>query len=527
MTEDRSHLPKLLKLTNSGRFGKWLRSSVIEPFYYRSDRVAWRNWEASYDVRELGEGDRSKLTWVLQEYFIPVENFDAFVPKMRAIFDEYDVDVVNVSIRHALPDPDSYLSWARNEVFAFVVYYSQGTTDEDKAKVGVWTRKMTDAILSENGAYYLPYQPHATGAQFRAAYPNSDKYFAVKREVDPDYRFQNKLWQKYYPTDKSEIREYLAGLDGYKKGEEQTLLSLPEWYLVFNPNEYADFLERGNNPSDFPWFASIDEYWAMFDRVNSLTDGLYPNNSEYQTVLWVIGVSTTAEFVAKSAYENTIGRFTRWTASADTPEDLLIQQAHRAYGKLIYTEAWYKFPFWDYTARIWSDTPFFGKNFIRKLERKLMFTLEFGFKAAYAKLIGFGSQTAFEASDGLVTMHIVADAASLAEVDPRITLLRDFGDGDLVVTLPRWGGFTEIVPKLAAAGAQFVEISGNDEIVITGVRPQDSNREPDKARTLFDSMVISPAYMQRSVYLVRVTDLSDALNSLERNNIELEHVFDF
>ena len=113
--DDYFMLPKLLKLTNSGRFGKWLRSSVIEPFYYRSDRVAWRNWEASYDVRELGEGDRSKLTWVLQEYFIPVENFDAFVPKMRAIFDEYDVDVVNVSIRHALPDPDSYLSWARND----------------------------------------------------------------------------------------------------------------------------------------------------------------------------------------------------------------------------------------------------------------------------------------------------------------------------------------------------------------------------------------------------------------------------
>ena len=157
----------------------------------------------------------------------------------------------------------------------------------------------------------------------------------------------------------------------------------------------------------------------------------------------------------------------------------------------------------------------------------MMFTMEFGFKASYAKLIGFGSQTAFEASDGLVTMHIVVDAATLADVDPRINVLRDFGDGDLVVTLPRWGGFTEIVPKLAAAGAQFVEISGNDEIVMTGVRPEDSSLAPAKARTLFDSMVISPANKKRSVYLVRVADLSDALNSLEQNNIELEHVFDF
>ncbi len=520
-------LPKLVSFTSTGSFGKWMRSAVIDPVYYSSDRVAWRNWEASYDVRELGEGDRSKKTWVLQEYFIPVERFEDFVPKMRAIFRKHDVDVVNVSIRHALPDPGSYLAWARDEVFAFVVYYSQGTTDKDREQVGIWTREMIDAIIAENGSYYLPYQPHATMAQFRAAYPNADKYFFVKYVVDPDNRFQNKLWEKYYPTNKSQIHEYLESLDRYKKGEEQTFLTLPEWYLVFNPNEYADFLERGNNPSDFPFISTIDEYWSLYDRVNVLTDGLYPQNSEYQTVLWVIGVSTSAELIAKGAYENTIGRFTRWTASADTPEDLLIQEAHRAYGDLIYTEAWYKFPFWSYAARIWTDTPFFGANFIRKLERKLMFTVEFGFKSLYAKAIGFGAKTAYEASDGLVTMHVIADVANLPEIDPRINVLRDFGDGDLVITLPRWGGFTQIVPKLAAAGAQFVEISGNDEILVTTVEDQSIEMQPDKARFLFNSMVISPENRKRSVYVVRVENLSEALKSLGPKNIELEHVFDF
>lgn len=520
-------LPKLINFTNTGSFGKWFRSAIIDPVYYSSDRVVWRNWEASYDVRELGEGDRSETTWVLQEYFIPVDHFDGFVPKMRAIFQEYDVDVVNVSIRHALPDPGSYLAWARDEVYAFVVYHSQGTTNEDKEKVATWTRAMIDAILSENGSYYLPYQPHATTAQFRAAYPDADKYFAVKGDVDPDNRFQNKLWEKYYPTEKSRIREYLDDLEGYKKGEEQTLLTLPEWYLVFNPNEYAEFLEGGKNPSDFPFFSSIDEYWTLYDRVNVLTDGLYPKNSEYQVMLWVIGVSTTAEFVAKGAYENTIGRFTRWTASEDTPEDLLIQEAHRAYGDLIYYEPWYKFPFWDYVGRAWGDTPFFGENFIRKLERKLLLTMEFGFKAVYAKLIGFGAQTAYEASDGLVTMHINASDVDLGGIDPRIRVLRDFGSGDLVVTLPRWGGFTEIVPKLAAAGVEFVEISGNNEIVMTTVEDKTVLVEPDEAKFLFNSTVISPVNKKRSAYLVQIGDLKEALNSLGGKNIELEHVFDF
>ena len=520
-------LPKMVKFSNSSSFGKWVRSSIIDPIYYSSDRVAWRNWEASYDVRELGEEDRSQMTWVLQEYFIPVENFDTFVPKMRAIFQEYDVDVVNVSIRHALPDPGSYLAWARSEVFAFVIYHSQGTTNEDQEEVATWTRAMTDAIISENGAYYLPYQPHATVRQFRAAYPNADKYFAVKRAVDPNNRFQNKLWEKYYPTKQSQIREYLDGLDGYKKGEEQTFLTLPEWYLVFNPIEYADFLERDNNPSDFPFFGSIDEYWTLYDRIDVVTNGLYPRNSEYQMMLWIIGVSTTAEFVAKGAYEGTIGRFTRWTASEETPEDLLMRQAHRAYAVLLDTEPWYKFQFSSYAGRIWSDTPFFGKNFIRKLERKLLFSFEFGFKAFYAKLIAYGAQATTEASDGLVTMHVVADVDTLPAIDSRIRVLRDFGDGDLIVTLPRWGGFTDIMPKLAAAGVEFVEISGNDEILITTIEDQDLELTPDKARFLFNSMVISPSGKKRSVYVVRIEDVKEALNSLERNRIELEHVFDF
>lgn len=520
-------LPKLVKFANSSGFGKWSRKTIMEPLYYSFDRVAWRNWEASYDIRELGEGDRSDKTWVLQEYFIPVENFDSFVPKMRDIFNKHEVDVVNVSIRHALPDPDSYLSWARNEVFAFVVYHSQGTTAADRQQVGVWTREMIDAIISENGAYYLPYQPHATLSQFHAAYPSAEQYFNVKRAVDPENRFQNKFLEKYYPTKRLAVREYLDSLEGYRKGEEQTFLTVPEWYLVFNPNEYADFLKRGNNPSAFPFWKSIDEYWTLYDRVNALSEGLYPENSQYQLMLWVIGVSTTAEFVAKGFYENTIGRLTRWTASEDTPEDLLIQEAHAAYGELIYYEPWYVFPFADYAGRIWTDTPFFGGNFIRKIERKMMFTAEFAFKALYAKAIGFGSQATYGPSQGIVTMHVVGDAQSLSGVDSRLEVLQDFGDGHLVVTAPRWGGFTEVMPKLVEAGVRFIEINGNDEIVFTTVEPNDQDAVPAHARLLFNSMVISPAGLKRSAYIVRIEHLAESLASLNAIGVQLEHIFDF
>lgn len=166
---------------------------------------------------------------------------------------------------------------------------------------------------------------------------------------------------------------------------------------------------------------TISAYKNTFFYINNkLTAGVYPENSEYQTMLQVIGVSTTAEYMVKGLYENTIGRFTCWTASADTPEDILIQKVHAAYAQLIFAEAWYKFPFYSWAKKIWSEPDFFGKNFIRKLERKTSFTANFIFKALYAKLIGCGAQTAYELSDGLVTMQVNMNANLIPSIDPRI-----------------------------------------------------------------------------------------------------------
>jgi hypothetical protein len=89
---------------------------------------------------------------------------------MRKIFKQYGVDVVNVSIRHTMPDHGSFLTWAPEEVFAFVIYYKQGTAEQEKTMVGTWTRELIDAVLSVGGRYYLPYQLHATQEQFHRAY---------------------------------------------------------------------------------------------------------------------------------------------------------------------------------------------------------------------------------------------------------------------------------------------------------------------------------------------------------------------
>ncbi len=179
-------------------FGKWRREYIIDPLMYLSKKIHWRNYEAGYDVAELEPHSRQESTYVLQEYFIPVHSFDQFVPLMVDIFQRRNVNMLNVSIRHAMPDAGSLLAWAREEVFAFVVYYKQGTKEADKEAVGVWTRELIDAALSLNGAYYLPYQVHATEEQFHKAYPHAKQLFLLKKKYDPGFKFRNVLWDTYY-----------------------------------------------------------------------------------------------------------------------------------------------------------------------------------------------------------------------------------------------------------------------------------------------------------------------------------------
>ncbi len=179
-------------------FGQTLRRTVVDPWRLRGTQVAWRNYIASSSTDALEPASRAGATFVLEEYFVPVERFDDFVPPMRSIFRRHHVSVLNVSIRHARPDSETLLSWAPREVFAFVVYYKQNTDTASQREVGNWTRELVEAALRVGGSYYLPYQLHATRSQFLRAYPRAPEFFALKKRLDPTNKFRNMLWDKYY-----------------------------------------------------------------------------------------------------------------------------------------------------------------------------------------------------------------------------------------------------------------------------------------------------------------------------------------
>ncbi len=506
--------------------GKWLRQNFIDPLYFKRDRVFWRSREASYDVAELAPSRHDDVVYGLREFFVPVAHFNDFVGVMRKQFSEHNVNVVNVSIRHAFPDPGTLLAWSRQEVFAFVVYYQQGTDVESRNQVRTWTQALNQSAIDLGGAYYLPYQVFETNAQFHAAYPRANEFLALKQKLDPKNRFRNRLWDAHYLADAQELEEARTNTRQYYRGEEQTFLTIPEWYLVFNPKELADFLAAGKNPSDFPYMASLNEYWTQYDRVRVLTAGRYPANPQYLTMLRVIGISTTVEYMLKTAYESTIGRLTSWIGGTDTAEDHLIAQAQRAYSDLIYDKAWYEFSFLHWVKKIWLDTPFFEKNFTRKFERKLLFTAEFTFKAGYASLIGWASHTAYTPSDSFI--YSTATVPEQSTALPATVKVIARKNEKTILAIPRWGGFTRDIPNLANAGIDFKDIAGNSRIALSIIGPASQSFVVASGHKLFNSSLVSRPDLQRQVWIVPVNKLGSTLREIQQQKaMTLEHIYDY
>jgi FAD/FMN-containing dehydrogenase len=516
--------------------GKEIREHVLDPWVYRGEPVVWRNYEASYDVRELEPSSRDKYTYVLQEYFIPVAEFGRFVPRMRDVFRRHRVNVVNVSIRHAAPDPGSLLAWAGEEKFAFVVWYKQRVDAAGRAGVAQWTREMADAALASRGSWYLPYQPHATPEQFARAYPRAPEFFALKRRLDPQNRFRNKLWDRYDPAGPARMelgRAERAALDSiatYRRPESQTYLAHPEWFIVYSADEYAAWT-RTRLPTRFPYVRSVGQFWRNWAMVSRASNADNEPNGQYSLMLGVIGISYSVEYSLKWAYEGTIGRLSDRTAGGRlTAEDRLAHEVAADYGRFIHTIPWYQYPFGKQLRRLWSDVPLRGPHPVRKWERRLALTVEYGIKALYAKMLGGATGAAYTPQDLRIGVVVYGDTSSIAPADKRVLHRDPLGPRHSLVTVERYEAFSTLMRESAARGdtVPIVEIAGNDDVVVTGIAPADWRYVGPEAEFLYAIPIATDAQKIRPVLKVRTRDLLPFLRKMQdKGGLAVDHVYDY
>src|SRR5262249_37048645 len=155
---------------------------------------------------------------------------------------------------------------------------------------------------------------------------------------------------------------------------------------------------------DFPYLASIGQFWKSYAEIRHQTAHRYPFNFGYHMMIGVIGSSYSAELALKSLYENTVGRFSGWTAGHQlSDEDRYAYEVARDYGTFIHIYPWYQYHFASKLGGLWTQ-PWWGPHLIRKWERRFFLTMEYGVKAAYGELIGLGTAAAYEPEDDRMQM---------------------------------------------------------------------------------------------------------------------------
>ena len=328
------------------------------------------------------------------------------------------------------------------------------------------------------------------------------------------------------PVERSaDLRRVAADVKGYFRNESATYLTLPEWYIVYSADEYAAFV-KSRAPSRFPYFSAVGQYWRYYKQACRATKRVYPFNAGNHLMLGVIGMSFWAENVAKGLYENTIGVLTENIGFYHTDEDLFARKTAQEYAEFIHTTPWYEFPFAMKLKRLWTQTPLWGPEPVRKWERRLVLSVEYTVKAVYGWLIGLGTRGVYQPED-LVIHAWLDDAPQRIFADIRIRKVKTLGPRSYIVALPRYAAFTPVVTALVKQGVRFHDLAGNNEILLTAIAPRDLNLHPPSGGIVLSEEILTNPATKRIGVRVPVRTLHVILADLPTRGASVEHLYDY
>jgi len=328
-------------------------------------------------------------------------------------------------------------------------------------------------------------------------------------------------------SDDAATRTAILKIPDYHRPESKTYLTLPEWYIVYSTDEYAAFLQD-NRSGEFPYFKAVGQYWQSYVDVCREIQGRYPFNGDSQFTLAFIGASFTAENMLKGAYEGTIGRATEWISS-DTPteEEIYAAQVAKDYGEFLHMTPWYFFPFKETLQGLWNETSTWGPDPIRKWERKIALTAEYGGKFLFAGFTNLGAQATYGGAD-VEKIYAVTQGVSADMLSDDFEEVEKIGDQRQLVRITRFEYFSDTIPGFTERGLQIVEIAGNDEILFTLLGSLDADYTFEYGEYLFGLPILTQPELTRAAVKVRVADIGLFLQELKgRDAVKFEHMYDY
>jgi hypothetical protein len=313
---------------------------------------------------------------------------------------------------------------------------------------------------------------------------------------------------------------------GYRRKQNNTFFTFPEWYIVYSFEDFGRFLDRSSE-SHFNYFGHIFGFWRSFCTINQAVPPSDESLADVKTMIYVIGISYSTEYAIKGLYENTIGRVFEWIrGETRTPQDEYARAVLQDYSAFLYTIPWYKYPFrekLDGLMAISAPTP----SSLRTWERDFALGAEYFVKIGYAALI----QKALDAGGDDEPRDIMFVVASLPPQalakEPRIKPIRALDAQWQLVQAPRYKALTEILQGLLDQGIGLAEIAGNHDILTTVIAPDAAKLDIKGTTELFSLELDARPGFRRAGLKARVDQLVDINRELKARGASIEHFYDY
>ena len=300
----------------------------------------------------------------------------------------------------------------------------------------------------------------------------------------------------------------------YHRTESRTFLTYPEWHIVNAYDDYAKVIQLGD-PHDYEYLKSISGFWSSLCTLSKKSASHGGFDFETKQTIYSIGVSFSAEFIFKGLYEETLGRVSTWIRGDQHSRlDKVSAQQSADYAKFLQQVPWYK---WDFAENILQLSKANTGSF-RDQERNLALGSEFRVKRAYSNFIDAAVEKI--GPDALSLRMIVEDLpVDILKNFKGVTVIKQHPAG-IEIETPRYRKLTHLLVEMALEGANFIEISGNDDIMLS------ANSKLPYNESLFS--VSRQGYGdQRHLIEIKVKVLAEWIRKNDISQLQLEHIFDY
>lgn len=139
----------------------------------------------------------SRSNGPVMRLMVPPARLAGFLGELRLAFEDYRLPLDGLRVRKALPETESTLRWATEELALVEVPFPEGGTLPARVALTQIRRRLIAASLEHGGRFDLDTGFEASREQVEAAYPMFSAFLAEHRRCDPQERLGG-AWYRHY-----------------------------------------------------------------------------------------------------------------------------------------------------------------------------------------------------------------------------------------------------------------------------------------------------------------------------------------